>query len=317
MKTNHTSQTLKEIQQIQRSNKCPYRKRNTKQGTSKKRTKTYNNCKYSQACALLEAIKLNGRKRLNDRCVAHISCYIARAWEEKPCQQKVKQIFCMIRNMLEAASMDAALPFDIALQVFCQNPLGSTTICPSTTLLIAMRYVERLKKRYHDVKGSPGCCFRMIIVAFNIALKYMYDCLRLIIYTSMRQLPSANRVVNLITPPSSPKKTTPQNLDANATEVENTKVKANSTAQSTVKPEISIDSQTDTSTCSDVERALKIACLEREFLYCLNYDLSVEDPSSLVTWAHNFDNSPANFNCVRQEYTSADEADDEMEEEDP
>lgn len=63
------------------------------------------------------------------------------------------------------------------------------------------------------------------------------------------------------------------------------------------------------------ERNLRIARMEQEFLFFLNYDLSVQDPSLLVIWAQSYQ-VPEKDAETEEEYTSADEGDDEMDEED-
>ncbi|KAG0202820.1 hypothetical protein BGX28_004769 [Mortierella sp. GBA30] len=43
---------------------------------------------------------------------------------------------------------------------------------PNLTLTLALIYVDRLKAKYPDAKGEPGCSHRLFLVAFIIAAKY-------------------------------------------------------------------------------------------------------------------------------------------------
>ncbi|KAF9189298.1 hypothetical protein BGZ51_009692 [Haplosporangium sp. Z 767] len=43
---------------------------------------------------------------------------------------------------------------------------------PNLTLTLALIYVDRLKAKYPEAKGEPGCSHRLFLVAFIIAAKY-------------------------------------------------------------------------------------------------------------------------------------------------
>ncbi|KAF9347309.1 hypothetical protein BGX34_003247 [Mortierella sp. NVP85] len=43
---------------------------------------------------------------------------------------------------------------------------------PNLTLTLAQIYVDRLKAKYPDVEGEPGCSFRLFLIAYIIAAKY-------------------------------------------------------------------------------------------------------------------------------------------------
>ncbi|KAF9345758.1 hypothetical protein BGX26_002770 [Mortierella sp. AD094] len=43
---------------------------------------------------------------------------------------------------------------------------------PNLTLTLALIYVDRLKAKYPDAKGEPGCSLRLFLVAYIIAAKY-------------------------------------------------------------------------------------------------------------------------------------------------
>jgi hypothetical protein len=176
----------------------------------------------------------------------------------------------------------------------------------------------------------------MIMVAFIMASKYIHDNLKSIIYTSNRNPSQEMRIDIPITPPTSPKLNI--NNSTNATiqsisAVVNTTTATDVTTTTTTEKEdqrltpiSSPNSETTTSTntsnsyatASDKERNLRIARMEQEFLFFLNYDLSVQDPSLLVRWAQSYQVAEKNDleKLVEEEYTSADEADDEMDDDD-
>ncbi|KAG2237140.1 hypothetical protein BDF21DRAFT_116994 [Thamnidium elegans] len=277
---------------------CPYKRQQLESNNPEKLTKP-NAFGYNQAFSLLQAIELNRRTRLSKKCLAHLALYVSQAWEDKPCREKIQQLYYMMSNLLDTTNMDTKVPFEIAIQKFCQNFISTPTICPSVTLLIAISYVERLNKRYRDLKGTPGCGSRMIMVAFIMASKYIHDCLRLVIYTSSRE-----RSPHFNSMPHSPKapvqfiRSTPP-LTPPLTSIELSENKPNNPIETLPK---------------DKERTMRIARMEQEFLFFLNYDLSVQDPILLVKWAHSYQ-VPDGQGLETEEYTSADEGDDEMDDE--
>jgi len=78
--------------------------------------------------------------------LACLAVYVSQAWEDKPCQEKIQQLYYMMNNLLDTTGMDKNEPFEVSLQKFCQSPVSTPIICPSLTLLIAISYVEKLKK---------------------------------------------------------------------------------------------------------------------------------------------------------------------------
>ncbi|KAI8645956.1 hypothetical protein BD408DRAFT_360489 [Parasitella parasitica] len=311
---------------------CPYRRQQLESNNPDKtdHPRLFGN---NQACALLQAIELNGRRRLSKKCLACLAVFVSQAWEDKPCQEKIQQLYYMMNNLLDTTGMDKNEPFEVSLQNFCSSPVSTPIICPSLTLLIAISYVERLNKRYRDLKGTPGCGSRMIMVAFIMASRYIHDSLKLIIYTNIRK--NASVITAPITPPTSPK------MPITTSIVENITIALKNHASSSLssdennsqKVPIAIDNATasdDTIAAkknesymtaanripevSDKDRNLRIARMEREFMFFLNYDLSVQNPSLLVKWAQSYE-SPEDKQKNEESYTSADEGDDEMDDE--
>lgn len=180
-----------------------------------------------------------------------------------------------------------------------------------------------------------------------MASKYIHDSLRLIIYTNIRK--HASIITAPITPPTSPKIpitasiieniTTALNINNNtpppsssSSDDNNSQKVPITTATTTPIPTPAADNATasdDTITTqknesvpaaatnpipqvSDKDRNLRIARMEQEFLFFLNYDLSVQDPSLLVKWAQSYESPEENKPESDEAYTSADEGDDEM-----
>ncbi|OBZ86298.1 hypothetical protein A0J61_05646 [Choanephora cucurbitarum] len=290
---------------------CPYKRQQLESNHPEKHIKSHS-FGHSQALALLQAIELNRRQKLSKRCIAHLALFVSQAWESKPCQEKVQQLYYMMNNLLDTTSMDTNEPFEVSLQNFCSNTVSTPTICPSVTLLIAISYVERLNKRYRDLKGTPGCGSRMIMVAFIMASKYIHDSLRLIVYTNTRK-PLTTSYASPITPPNSPphfcRNTNTDNDSHNET---------NDTiiAKSTQQPNLKHDQNISIEKSAIQDRNMRIARMEKEFLFFLNYDLSVQDPSLLVRWTHTYEDSNKQTESAYSDYTSADEGDDEMDDED-
>lgn len=112
---------------------------------------------------------------------------------------------------------------------------------------------------------------------------------------------SATAAPNIPTPVSSPNPN-PETVMTSCTSTSNTSTAA--AASVTTAPTMT----------PDRERNLRIARMEQEFLFFLNYDLSVQDPSLLVRWAQSYQ-VPEKLEISKEEYTSADDADDEMDDE--
>ncbi|KAI8889841.1 hypothetical protein K501DRAFT_238121 [Backusella circina FSU 941] len=271
---------------------CPY-KRQLESTHPYKFTKPYA-FTFSQACSILHAIELNQRKRLSKRCLANLAFYVAQAWESNPTQEKVQQLYYMMSNLLDTTSIDKNIPLDEALKKFVSNPAPTPTVCSTLTLLIAISYVERLNKQYKNLKGTAGCGSRMIMIAYIMASKYIHQCLSLIIYANDRVSTKVEKVEAPITPPTSPhqhKCSIPFLISP-----------TNTTTATPKKAE-------------DDEKNQRIAKMEQEFLYFLHYDLSIQDPSLFIKWAQSYEEQKQEEQVEKnteEQYTSADEGDDEM-----
>ncbi|KAK4519778.1 uncharacterized protein ATC70_010019 [Mucor velutinosus] len=147
---------------------------------------------YSQACLLLQAIQMNGRRRLSSECILQLANFVAKAWEFSPEQDKIEALAKLMTNLMDTTLLCPEKPFDEALKQFCRNNIPTHSVSPSITLLIAIGYIERLKQKYHNIKGTKGCGHRLILVAYMMAAKFMHVNLRSIINTSTTLSASAS-----------------------------------------------------------------------------------------------------------------------------
>lgn len=147
-----------------------------------------------------------------------------------------------------------------------------------------------------------------------MASKYIHDSLRLIIYTNNRKSPSS---IEPITPPTSPKTSAVNNIQHITTTITTTINNEKPLAKDSEPNDTTVhekDESSSTQISHHNDRNMRIARMEQEFLFFLNYDLSVQDPSLLVRWAQSYE-EPEKKNETEEEYTSADEGDDEMDDE--
>lgn len=103
--------------------------------------------------------------------LACLAVYVSQAWEDKPCQEKIQQLYYMMNNLLDTTGMDKNEPFEVSLQKFCQSPVSTPIICPSLTLLIAISYVERLNKVKKKIHSPIDWCSELLIAVY-IALSW-------------------------------------------------------------------------------------------------------------------------------------------------
>ncbi|KAG2227937.1 hypothetical protein INT45_011960 [Circinella minor] len=148
--------------------------------------------------------------------------------------------------------------------------------CPGLALLLAIYYVDRLKQLYMNIKGAPKCSLRLILVAYTVSTKYLGNNLKLIMND---RIPSS--------PPLQPDEPSSTSLGI---------------------PKGAIDP-------ANKQQQPIMARMELELLHFLNYNLTVEEPSKLIWWAKAYENGGDNSDIIPhlEQYTSADEGDDEFE----
>ncbi|KAI7863036.1 hypothetical protein BDF14DRAFT_1885505 [Spinellus fusiger] len=271
----------------------------------------------NQARLILQAIRLNDQRKLSQRCIEHIAHYITHVWESNATEQNTLDLVDVIKRLVTSTGIQAS-SVNEALRLFCRSSAATPTPCPSTTLLIAVNYIERLKQKYNYVKGSSSCSQRLIIVAYMMAAKYMHSNLCLIVSTRLvpitneflhsnispcrsssvpissilndRTLPPLTTYTLPPTPPTSPNylsdyhyfpspSQSPSSSPSPSPKVERA-VPAIIATENTSSPTPSLQG-----TCHD--NRYSIYCMEIEFLNFLNYSLTLASPASLVEWAHN------------------------------
>lgn len=123
------------------------------------------------------------------------------------------------------------------------------------------------KKRYNNIKGTKGCGRRLVLVAYMMASKYVHTNLKLIINTTTTNvtLPPLREQI-LPSPPTSP------------TFYSNSNPLNYHYFKSPKEPNQSPSQQTT-----------PISRMEMEFLFFLDFDLSLNDTIQLTRWAQNFD----------------------------
>ncbi|CAO3648576.1 unnamed protein product [Mucor hiemalis] len=298
---------------------------------------------YNQACFLLQAIQMNGRRRLSDECILHLASFVAKAWEGNPSQDKIDGLAKLMTNLLDSTLLSPEKPFDEALKQFCRNTIPTQSVSPSITLLIAIGYIERLKQKYTNVKGTTGCGHRLIMVAYMMAAKFMHINLRSIINTTptisnnttSAPLSPVAALANLV--PTSAERSTIDNNNENYTQlppiVPNneqlpsppTSPKAYSDSdplnyhyfQSPNKSSSTTTTNNRTPPPIHNDRHYQILRMELEFLHFLNYDLSLSDTLKLIHWAQKFDDDliPPPM-ADPEDYSSGEEGGDEWDAED-
>ncbi|KAI9264841.1 hypothetical protein BY458DRAFT_513758 [Sporodiniella umbellata] len=210
---------------------------------------------HGQACTILQAIQLNGRQRLSPVCVEQLAEQVASAWESKESEESRATLVKLMNQLLEHATFLPNESLNQALVKYCEQEATTlASVCPSVCLLVAIDYVRQLKQRYRQIKGTPGCGQRLVLIAFIMASKYIHVNLKSII-THTTVLPS---------PPTSPTHPSHYHYFQSPQEKE--------TAQAyTHSPR------------------LAVSRMEIEFLHFLNFDLSLHHTLLLTRWAKHFD----------------------------
>ncbi|KAF7722430.1 hypothetical protein EC973_003132 [Apophysomyces ossiformis] len=297
---------------------------NTKQDTIQRLAASAYAANYSQACLLLQAIQLNRRKRLSPQCISHLASYVSKAWEADPSPSKIEELVKLMTNLLNTTGLYEQRPLDQALKQFCRNPVAVPTVCPSVTLLVAVSYIERLKQKYTNIKGTQGCGYRLITVAYMMAAKFLQSNLRSIINTTAPSYsPPASPPSAPLPPPqlspisarlSSERSTLKQKIILPLPEPSVQPISPPTSPKSLSDyhffPEKKNNDNTNTNNNNNTppsNRNYGVMRMELEFLHFLNYDLGLNDATRLVRWAHQFLEEP-----VTETYCSADEGDDEM-----
>jgi hypothetical protein len=172
---------------------------------------------------------------------------------------------------------------DEAIIKTCANQSAMPVACPTTTMMVAMSYIQRLRRKYSNVKGARGCSQRLLLVAYMISAKYIHACLRTIVdYSHHKETDSVKQQpvkpeehVQFSPPPPTP-----------------------SLSLGCVKQPDSPPASPPLCTTKPQPTAAQLYRMELEFLHFLDYDLLVPNPCALLDWW---------YRCVRDMDASSNE----------
>lgn len=80
--------------------------------------------------------------------LGHLATFVVHAWEVDPNHGKVQELEGVMHHLLGSSQMKYNENDSIkdAIKQYCRSPVATPTVCPNVTLLIAVHYVDRLKK---------------------------------------------------------------------------------------------------------------------------------------------------------------------------
>lgn len=203
--------------------------------------------------------------------LASLAADILKNWEGgEQSSERTAQLAQTINNLLTTTGIKNVKDLDEAIVKTCANRSAMPVACPTTTMMVAMSYIQRLKRKYSTVKGARGCSQRLLLVAYMISAKYIHACLRTIVDYSQhleeaKQISAAEEPVKPTVQTSSPPMPTAQSLGC------------------AKQPESPPASPTMSSTKSQ-PTAAQLYRMELEFLHFLDYDLLVPNPCALIDW---------------------------------
>ncbi|KAI8338413.1 hypothetical protein BC941DRAFT_469525 [Chlamydoabsidia padenii] len=145
---------------------------------------------YRLGCKILQSIR-HYNQRPSQTCLVHLATFVTRSWEKDLNADKVHDIQQFMNHLLDTTGINdqtSNLSLDESIQLYCSRETSVPTVCPGLTLLFAVRYIERLKQNYGNIKGTNGCSRRLVLVAYIMAAKYIHSNLKFIIDTNVPTL---------------------------------------------------------------------------------------------------------------------------------
>ncbi|GAB5589870.1 hypothetical protein Unana1_04770 [Umbelopsis nana] len=224
----------------------------------------------TQAILFLKAIKANNREPMQPFTIPSLAADILKNWEGgEQSSERTAQLAQTINNLLTTTGIKNVTDLDEAIVRTCANRSAMPVACPTTTMMVAMSYIQRLKRKYSTVKGARGCSQRLLLVAYMISAKYIHACLRTIVDYSHYLEEAAKRtsaeIPKLPTSQASPPMP-PAPLLGSAKQPDSPPA---SPPLTTSKPQ---------------PTAAQLYRMELEFLHFLDYDLLVPNPCALIDW---------------------------------
>ncbi|KAG2178543.1 hypothetical protein INT44_001696 [Umbelopsis vinacea] len=242
----------------------------------------------TQAILFLKAIKANNREPMQPFTIPSLAADILKNWEgEEPNSSRTAQLAETINNLLTTTAIKGVTDLDAAIVKTCANRSAMPVACPTTTMMVAICYIQRLKRKYHNVKGARGCSQRLLLVAYMISAKYIHACLRTIVDSSEHQQAEPQQMKEPVSVSIMPSVVEPVSPQA---------PKAVPVLGSAREPDSPPASPPMASAKPPQPTAAQLYRMELEFLHFLDYDLLVPNPCALIDWW---------YRCVRDHDASA------------
>ncbi|RUP49528.1 hypothetical protein BC936DRAFT_142318 [Jimgerdemannia flammicorona] len=165
---------------------------------------------YAQGAMLLQIIRLNAKRLITERMIVETTKHILRTWEPETLDPVRSVAFAKFVHFFvnKTALNFGDLPLETAIVMSCVSRSAVPIVCPTVTLVMAMGYIDRLRKKHPAAVAQSGSTQRLFLMAYIIAAKYIHSTLGTVIATS--SLPR-----NLNFPSSSPLPPTSINIPRN------------------------------------------------------------------------------------------------------
>ncbi|KAG2183710.1 hypothetical protein INT43_006721 [Umbelopsis isabellina] len=252
------------LQQKEEQDKAAYQRHCTQRLAS-----VYNG-NTTQAILFLKAIKANNRQPMQPFTIPSLATDILKNWEGgEQSSERTAQLVQTIDNLLVTTGIKNCNDLDEAIVKTCANQSAMPVACPTTTMMVAMSYIQRLRRKYSNVKGARGCSQRLLLVAYMISAKYIHACLRTIVdYSNYKETePVKQQQIkpedHVQSPPPPP---------------------AASLSFGCVKQPDSPPASPPLTNTKPQPTAAQLYRMELEFLHFLDYDLLVPNPCALLDW---------------------------------
>jgi hypothetical protein len=225
----------------------------------------------------------------NISSAASLAADILKNWEgEELNSSRTAQLAETINNLLTTTAIKGVTDLDAAIMKTCANRSAMPVACPTTTMMVAICYIQRLKRKYQNVKGARGCSQRLLLVAYMISAKYIHACLRTIVDSSQHRQAEPQQIKESVSVLAMPSTTVVEPVSPQAPKAV--------PVLGSARPDSPPASPPMTSTKPPQPTAAQLYRMELEFLHFLDYDLLVPNPCALIDWW---------YRCVRGHNPSA------------
>jgi hypothetical protein len=200
-------------------------------------------------------------------------------WEgEEQNSERTSQLAQTINNLLSTTGIKGVADLDEAIVKTCANRSAMPVACPTTTMMVAICYIQRLKRKYSNVKGARGCSQRLLLVAYMISAKYIHACLRTIVDSSQYHKDEPQQMKKSIDVSTKPSGTVVEPVSPVPPQI------VSAALRSGKEPDSPPASPPMNSSKPPQPTAAQLYRMELEFLHFLDYDLLVPNPCALIDW---------------------------------